>query len=449
MKADLGSYDNAWLTDAYTGMGGYGDGSYLVAHTRETAPHFKRRQQIAIYLNFTKLVTNDYLSYLFLQPATRTGGGDAWAALQADADGAGSALPYVMAQHTRQAMIHGTIYLVVDRPEGEALTQADAALLRPYVVARKPESVAAAEVDDAGALLWIVFSEPDARDGHAGETVYRRWTREGWVLSEQADGTEVIRTGEHGLGRVPVVPLHTSQPMEANQLRVQPWIWDVAQVNKDLFNMHSEKRDLLRSSTFSILTLPVTDRQQREALGKLTISTENALVFDPTGGGRPAYVAPPPDPIELYQSEIDRSVEQIYKLAALEFVGGVQESGIALAYKFQRANRSLAMLASMIEQAELDVARLVADWMGEDFDAEDGVIQYPREFDLRDLQATLTNNMAALSMQVSPAFTRAILKKTARDALPGGDVDLMTRIEAEIDADGDPYGDRIAREAEG
>jgi len=160
-------------------------------------------------------------------------------------------------------------------------------------------------------------------------------------------------------------------------------------------------------------------------------------------------VAPPPDPIELYQSEIDRSVEQIYKLAALEFVGGVQESGIALAYKFQRANRSLAMLASMIEQAELDVARLVADWMGEDFDAEDGVIQYPREFDLRDLQATLTNNMAALSMQVSPAFTRAILKKTARDALPGGDVDLMTRIEAEIDADGDPYGDRIAREAEG
>lgn len=441
---------DAHLMDAYTGRGGFETGEYLVRHGREGDDKYLNRKAICTYPNYVRKVVNAYLGTLFGAPAQRSGEAAAWAALQANADGAGGQIDDVMRRAERLAMLLGTVYLVVDRPQGAALTRADDLTLMPYVVIRKPADVASLTLDRLGGVQRIVFRDRDA----AGEPVYRGWDAERWWISQDENGESLVTgaddrpaTGEHRLGRVPVVRLHSSDLIEVTDERADPWVRDLAALALDLFNLWSELRELLRSQTFSIFTLPIADQAEVERLRThgLTIGTENAVPYDPSRGGQPGYVAPPDGPVTLYQQQVKDTVARIYELANLEFIGSNQASGVALEYHTRNANKTLGLFAQGMELAEAEVGRLACAWLGEPPD--DVRVTYPKSFDVEDLRLRLGEAVDAVALDMGAEFNRLLKARTARQVLGDsvGPKDYEA-IDRELEAQGDPYGDRAAAE---
>jgi hypothetical protein len=436
-----------FLLDAYSGQGGFATGEYLVAHPREdttSGGKFDRRKALAVYPNFTRKIVDVFMGFLWKQTPNRETD-DLYTQFMNNADGAGSKLDTLLFAYQRLAMILGTVYVIVDKPQTQGQTRADQAL--PYLALRLPGQLEAEEKDAAGRWLSVTFSET-----LDGETVYRTFTTTGWKVSKDVDNKDVLKDvegkamqGEYALGRVPVVRLHIAKPLNPTASRSQSWVYDLAGLNWDLYNSRSELRELFRAQTFAILKLPARDEAQRESLKDLTISTENALSYDPTDGGEPGYIAPPADPVKLYMLQIADTITDMYRTANLEFVGGVQQSGVATAFHFQEANSSLGGMAGECEAAETEIAWLVYKWQGREFT---GNIAYPNEFNMSDITQAISIAMDSVTLGMGAEFDKAVKKRLAKQIL-GNDAapSVMQAIADEIDAQGDPLGDRIAQQA--
>jgi hypothetical protein len=123
----------------------------------------------------------------------------------------------------------------------------------------------------------------------------------------------------------------------------------------------------------------------------------------------------------------------------------VQQSGVSLSFHFQEANRTLGLIAGNTEQAEREIAALVSAWQGRDWN---GVIAYPRDFNLTDLAEALSQGMESIQLGISPTFDAEVKKRLARQVLGHGVPQAtLETIDKEIEAGGDPYGDRAAKEA--
>lgn len=432
---------DTFLLDAYSGQGGFATGDYLVAHPRESTDKLEKRKELAVYPNFTRKIVDVFMGFLWKQAPSREVD-ELYAQFAVNADNAGGKLDSLLSSYQRLAMLLGTVYVIVDKPRINGESRANQAL--PYLALRLPGQLVAEVTDAAGVWQAVTFAETMTIE--AGQkTVYRTFTTTGWVLSRNADGSEIIDQGEYSLGRVPVVRLHIAKPLNPTDSRSQSWVYDLATLNWDLYNSRSELRELFRAQTFAILALPVADDSERERLKDMTISTENALTYNPTGGGEPKFIAPPADPVQLYMQQISNTVEDIYKVANLEFVGGVQQSGVALSFHFQEANSSLRSMAEQCESAENEIADLVYAWQGQTFN---GNIAYANEFNMTDLTQAISTAMDSVTLGMGGEFDKAIKKRLAKQIL-GNDTapSTMTAIDAEIDASGDIYGDRLAQQA--
>lgn len=426
-----------FLLDSYSGKGGYLTGLYLVRHLRESDDKFKRRRASAVYPNFTRKIVDVFMGYLWRQAPNREVG-DLYSQFTANADGAGGKLDALLASYQRLAMILGTVYIIVDKPEYQGPTRAGQAL--PYLALRMKNQLAAEEKDESGRWLGVTFSEL-----YGDKAAYRTFTINGWKLSYDVEGTDIIKQETHPLGRVPVVALHIARPVNPCESCAETWVYDLAVLNWELYNLRSELRDLERSQTFAILALPVATQEERERLKDLSIGTENGLTYDPTGGGKPEFIAPPSEPTRHYMERMSAIIQDIYRVANLEFVGGVQQSGVALSFHFQEANSSLRTMAEQCETAENAIAQLVYAWQGQTFD---GNIAYANDFNLSDLAQAVSLAMDSVMLGMGPEFDKAMKKRLARQIL-GNDVapSTLAAIDSEIDAQGDTQGDRIARQA--
>lgn len=435
-----------FLLDSYGGKGGYLTGLYLVRHLRESDDKFKRRRACAVYPNITRKIVDVFMGYLWRQAPNREVS-DLYNQFMVNADGAGGKLDALLASYQRLAMILGTVYIIVDKPETQGPTRADQSL--PYLGLRMKKQLEREQKDAAGRWLSVTFVE-SSTDEIAYETfaktVYRTFTRTGWKLSYDIEGREIIRKGEHNLGRVPVVALHIARPVNPWDSCAETWVYDLAVLNWELYNLRSELRDLERSQTFAILALPVATPEERERLQDLSIGTENGLTYDPTGGGKPEFIAPPSEPTTHYMARMGAIIQDIYRVANLEFVGGVQQSGVALSFHFQEANSSLRTMAEQCEAAENAIAQLVYAWQGQTWD---GNIAYANDFNLSDLAQAVSLAMDSVLLGMGPEFDKAVKKRLAKQIL-GNDVapSTLAAIDQEIDAQGDPMGDRLQRQAD-
>lgn len=427
-----------FLLDSYSGKGGYVTGTYLVRHPRESDDKYKRRLAAAVYPNFVRKIIDVYMGFLWRQSPSREVG-DTYAAFMKNADGAGGKLDGVLANYQRLAMILGTVYIIVDRPKSAGESRANQTL--PFLALRLKGQLVAESKDSAGGWQSVTFSE-----SVGGETQYRTYTTTGWKVSEDAEGKSVIEQGEYSLGRVPVVRLHIAKPLNPTESYSDTWAYDLAVLNWELYNLRSELRDLERSQTFAILAMPCVDDAERERLKDLTIGTDNGLTYNPTGGGKPDYIAPPSEPTAHYMNRLKSVVEDIYRVANLEFVGGVQQSGVATAFHFQECNSSLRTAAENAETAETEVCYLVNAWM--DNPRNDENISYANDFNLTDLAQAIAVATDSLTMGMGPEFDKAMKKRTAKILL-GNDVaaQTMAAIDSEIEAMGDVYGDRVSKQA--
>lgn len=419
---DIDFKSETFLVDSYTGQGGFLDGAYLVQHPRESDAKFARRVKLAIRPNFVKKIVDSYLGYLFRVPPNRSSGSDVYVAFQTDADGLGHALDKVMQRAKKLAMIAGTTFVLVDRDRAGGL---------PYLSLRLPSSIAWKKRDARGKLLEIAF-----RETIDGITTTRVFDAMGWQIT---DGTGMaIAAGQHGLGEIPVVALHSSDPL-LNEISVAPWIGDITRINYDLYNAISEMREIIRNQTFPVLLIPQRFASNKSDAKSIQVGTDNALAYDPADGP-PSYIAPPDNPITVIQGYIKDLIGMIYQSVNLEYVSGFASgSGLAISYFFQQTQSSLAGMVAQLENAEVNIARLVVGYTGQRWD---GSISYSRDFDLQDLAADLENAITALSIGVSNTFDRELKKRTARNVL-GREVgaEVYAQIDGEIESAEKPYDD--------
>ncbi len=247
-----------FLIDAYTGKGGFLDGSYLIAHPRESKEKLERRKKLAVYPNYVKKVVDSYLSHLFKKSPIRSIETQEYQEFIQDVDRQGTYIDDYMRRAFKLAMITEGVFIIVDKPPGKATTKLEEKELnlRPYLALRTRSQLYSYTLDEYGRLSSITFRE--ARPDNT--IIYRYFDTQRWAIYTDPELKEIESQGEHKLGVVPVVPLHSTDPLLPNDLTATPWILDIANLNFDLYNALSELRELFRNQTFSIFTIPVKDQ---------------------------------------------------------------------------------------------------------------------------------------------------------------------------------------------
>ncbi len=412
------------LENAYKGSGGFIDGSYLVPHVRETADKYSRRQALSYYANYVAPVVNSLVDPIFRKTAVRDWDGrkiesTMFSNFQKDVDRRGTKIAKFMKRAAKIAQLHAVCFIVVDNVP-ELAPNIEAAIKKrqfPYAYTVKPQQIKAYQCNKSGILTSItyeIFSRQAT--GIAVTKITERWTWTETTWKREADhGTS---EGEHNLGIVPVIPLFSTDTDDGDMLPISEMV-SIARTNLAIFNISSELRELLRNQAFAILTYPITKNTDKTAVDKLVTGTENMLGYDGEASTSPDFIAPPADQAALLQNELQRLVEEIYRMASLTSVVGVQQktSGVAKEWDFEQTNQVLADLSDNCEDAENRIAKLFELWTNTTIDY---VCQYPDDFGIVDIVAKLDEVTKALDLAIGGKFNIEVKRKAAEVAL--GDI---------------------------
>jgi hypothetical protein len=174
----------------------------------------------------------------------------------------------------------------------------------------------------------------------------------------------------------------------------------IADLSKRLFNLESELDEILRSQTFSLLTLQVPEdsgMDERLSAAKAageTIGTNNLMVHS---GSQPGFIAPPDGPARIYLDRIAKLEDQINEIALQVATPNQRESGYAMQMRFQVINAELSRFAKRMEDLEARAWELSAIWLGMDGTPD---IAWPRNFNISDIdqEVEILRNMIETNM---------------------------------------------------
>jgi hypothetical protein len=129
---------------------------------------------------------------------------------------------------------------------------------------------------------------------------------------------------------------------------------------------------------------------------------------------------------------IEKSTDEIYKLATLWTDTGIRESrsGVSYSYEFNRTNAMLADNAQLMQEGEVAVHKLYCKWLGEEWH---GLIDYPDSYDVEVLEQEIQTTTSARNLVRSPSFSREMEKRVVRKVLNNATTDTLEVIMDEID----------------
>ena len=376
---------------SYLGGAAYRGCGALFSHRLEHPTDFRRRLDRSYYLNHCRNVVDKMTALLFskgvrIDPAPPD-------FLDADANRRGDDLVQVMRRAATLSSIFGHVFVLVDMPrvDGEPpQTRGEELLLgiRPYLSIVSPTDVTNWEIDESGAVAWCVIRETIGQDGvEAGgqvrqtagrEEVYRLWTRDAWFLYAQSAGRWVLADqGVHGLGVVPIVSVR-HRDLDGG-IGGESLLRDVAVINREIFNLSSLLQEILYRQTFGQLVAQGSAEEyvgEEETLSKLGTSS---IFLYPDGREAPRYISPQTGNAEIVVEQIDRMVDEIYRITSLQPpdrspVSGAPESGLARSYRFVDTTGILRDKADAVADAFERALWIASVWEGRD---QEYAIRFP------------------------------------------------------------------------
>lgn len=358
--------------------------SYLVRYPRESDVKFARRNEVAFYASPLLRACARFTGYLSTKPPQRQMPNPLFESVAADVDGKGNDIDVFLQQFALDAKARGSMLMLVDMPSDMPATRAEQMSSRrlPYWSAIKPESVTDYAVGEDGQFEFVEFAGTFAKDGAQAVDCAWRFDRQGWTATDKERRT--LSQGQHPLGRCPVIIF-----TEGGDFPHFGPFAAIADVGKRLFNADSELDEILRSQTFSLLTMQVpeesTDGEKIQAaqVAGETIGTNNLMVHS---GSTPAFIAPPDGPARIYLDRIKQLQSQVDEIG-LNVIGSMaQESGIALQMRFQALNGELSKFAGRMEDFEKRAWELSRAWLGM---TQAPTVEWPRDYNLSDVQTEL------------------------------------------------------------
>jgi hypothetical protein len=409
--------------DALNGTGGFDNGDKLIKYPRETDDKFKKRKEVAYYVNHMKRSCHRFASYLSKQPASRTTKNKLINALIDNCDQQGNHINQFMQSFSVQAKAKGCGLVLVDMPKSQPSNQSEQLLNRnlPYFAMIPVEQVTDYEIDNFGNIHYIEFSATH-RIKDKTEAVTRRYDTQGWSIKHQG---KIIDQGGYALGRCPVISFGESKAFPELGTYYQ-----IAELSKRLYNAQSELDEILRGQTFSLLTYQVpTDVASSFDAASLgsTIGTQNMLIYH---GEQPGFTAPDSGPASTYQQYIKEIEERINVIANNVDLGAQQQSGAALSLRFQNMNAELLNFARRLEDFERKLFELVALWLGVNNDVE---INYPTDFNIIDKQLEIEVLEAMQRLNAPPSYISEKMRQIIQADLTGISAQTEALIMGELD----------------
>lgn len=422
---DWSAYRNLFdiAGQALDGRGGFrpalGEGSHLVRHTREGEEKFKSRNDLATYENHMRQACDRFAAFLGRRKPQRDGvDAPLVQAMLTDADMSGRDLDSFWRQFAQQAAARGSMLLVIDRPQGDVALTADAQRrLRalPYIRMAYPEAVEDYRLDAFGATFeQVTLCGWEWIDNKMRE-VRRDYDTQSWRLRKRREASggpqgewEVIAEGEHGFGACPVLAFtEDGSPFPCLGRFTQ-----IADLSRDLFNLRSELREILRAQTFSLLTLQIPEHGDGAAVAatvSATVGTHSMLTYMRE---RPGFISPDPGPVDAYMAALAATRQEIARVAMDEAVSssGQAESGLSRRLRFDALNAALNRFSLNLQALELRMWALFHTALG----TENRVnVTWPSDYTLADVAAELD----ILALMQATGMPEAVLTEKRRSVV--------------------------------
>ena len=436
------AYVSEWrfFIRSYFGGKMYKNGDYLLQHAFESQENFNRRKKIAYFYNYCAPVVDIFVAHLFATPPTRDFGGlekdELFKSFLEDADLTGNTFSQFMREVGRFASVYGHVYVVVDKPAVNTVTKQDQIEddIRPYFSIITPENV----------FDWKMTRLPNGRvvldSIKIRESIkpdrYRIWNREGWELwevSKKGGTTQMVDSGKHGLGEVPGrVVYNKNSGIDGIGLSD---IQDIADVNKNIYYLCSDAKEIIENTAFPMLAMPEEDTSGADDEGEQAIGPRNILTFDKEKG-QPYWLEPPHSSLAEIREWIQQDITEIFRIAKMSGMKTTDESvqpwsGVALTVQNQQLMAALHEKADNMQQAEIALLELWAKWEKKKFE---GKIEYPTNFAVQDMNNEFNNAVTALGVSIdSMVYNKEIQKKIVKTTLPKLDQDTKEKIFNEID----------------
>lgn len=418
-------YNKKWAfaVEAYTGDGGFNDKSYIDKHTRESDDKYTERQKITDYSNIFVQKISRYIGYLYKHTPIRSTKDKMIQAIFDDADNAGNSIDVFMSGFSKVAKVRGVGLVLVDMqkdvPDNQAKQLEDRAL--PYFVKIKAESVVSYKIDKFGKFDFVAYKDTVNESTYEEEkivNVVRYYDKTEWIIY---DGEEVKDKGKHNLGICPILSM--------GENGVFPDIGEftqVANIAKRHFNLESEMDDIMRSQTFSILTIQADNPSDVV----ITLSTDNAIKYG-KGMNAPSFIAPDISPSETYRGKIEALESRMDEITYDISTGLGAESGIALDIKFQGLDGSLSNFAMRLNDFEVRMFEVVQKYLKINAKIE---IMYPSTFNIVDLEKEISTLQAVKRLGYKlPTYESTKLKQIIGKDLSNADADSISKMNAEIE----------------
>lgn len=440
---DYCSYYQKWkkYEDCYEAEDIY---RFLFRHPRESADMFDVRVKRGYFYNYCASVVDLIVAYLFHSPIERITDGSLQKELDeiySDADLCGSTYTNFMQQVAEFAQIHGHVGVLVDAPKADGIsTEEDRkrAGVRPYLTLIKATQIKDWALDRYGRFSWVKIEidrdESRSPNKPVGENVrsFLIWNRESWEEWEVDDVEEsavLVDSGSHSLDAVPLIIFHNERAKNHRWFG-SSMLRDIADINIAILNWSSLGDEEIAERCLNILTMESSGIDSPEIL-----SHHNVLEYT-AGTQAPQYLVPGETPLKLIGEWIERAKDEIFRLSKLSGstgLLGVREatSGIAYAYEFNETNQSLAKKAEGMEQGEIEVHRMIAKWMNEQWS---GTVSYPREFGVDDFLQEMQILSEARSNLTSESAIKELEKKITAKMFARESMDLRSRIKKEIES---------------
>lgn len=429
---------------SYVGGELYKSGSYLTQYIGENqAPgdQYGKRLNSTPLDNHVQTTVDIYRSFLFRTLPKRELGllinnplVNAWLY---DTDQEGQSMDSFLKTANDLAMVHGSTWILVDKPSYKVETQAEAIELgiRAYAAAYTPQNVLDwyYERNIAGKMeLEYIKVRESENDQYVTFTCWYKDSVHKYRVSKDDQG-EMMKIDhyeehENPLGYIPFVfhaPLKS--PTKGVGISV---VADVANHQKFIYNCTSEIEQHMRVASHPTLVKPTSTDAVAGAGAILNLDES----VDP--GLKPYLLQPSLSTTDSILKTIQNSVEAIQRMthtSSIQATTGSPMSGVALQTERQLLNAKLSDIADTLQETEYQMWIMWLDWQALSM-PEDFQIDYPDTFDMRDEHLELQLLLTARSSGVTnKMFQNEISKQVV--ALIIDDDQTQSKILADMNKD--------------
>jgi hypothetical protein len=197
------------LANAFDGIGGFKDGSYLLEFPREDSTKYNGRKQQARYHNYVESLAELFTRYL-TRNVDRTTTSEELKAWWDDVDGKGTSMADLVRDIIMQGLASGHVGVLVDKPDVEPGETRATDSAQPFVSLYPPLTIQdwiwdARDGIHAVKLRESITPESFNVDDQEAQAAfqYLLWDREMWARFDQEGDWIPGEAGENLLGRVP------------------------------------------------------------------------------------------------------------------------------------------------------------------------------------------------------------------------------------------------------